>query len=50
VDYDRKSPATEDILTAKVRIKNNAPKDAEMMNFDLDLPPGIEMQDLEVRQ
>jgi uncharacterized protein YfaS (alpha-2-macroglobulin family) len=44
VDYDRKSLATDDLLTAKVRVTNNAPKDAEMVVIDLGLPPGFEVQ------
>jgi uncharacterized protein YfaS (alpha-2-macroglobulin family) len=44
VDYDRKQLATDDMLTEKVRVVNNAPLSAEMVVVDLGVPPGFEVQ------
>jgi uncharacterized protein YfaS (alpha-2-macroglobulin family) len=41
VDYDRTQLATDDILTASVRVVNNDPRDANMVIIDLGLPPGF---------
>lgn len=49
VDYDRTSLATDDILTATVKVTNNDPRDANMVVIDLGLPPGFDVitEDLE---
>ena len=41
VSYDRKQLATNDIITASVRVVNNDPRDANMVVIDLGLPPGF---------
>ncbi len=41
VSYDRKLLATNDIITASVRVVNNDPRDANMVVIDLGLPPGF---------
>jgi uncharacterized protein YfaS (alpha-2-macroglobulin family) len=41
VDYDRTKLATNDIVTASVRVVNNDPRDANMVVIDLGLPPGF---------
>ncbi len=41
VSYDRTQLATDDIITAKVRVVNNDPREANMVVIDLGLPPGF---------
>ncbi len=41
VSYDRKLLATNDVITATVRVVNNDPRDANMVVIDLGLPPGF---------
>jgi uncharacterized protein YfaS (alpha-2-macroglobulin family) len=41
VSYDRTRLATDDIVTASVRVVNNEPLDANMVVMDLGLPPGF---------
>jgi len=43
VSYDRKQLATNDIVTASVRVVNNDPRDANMVVIDLGLPPGFSL-------
>jgi len=43
VDYDRKQLATDDIVTASVRVVNNDPRAANMVVIDLGLPPGFSL-------
>jgi uncharacterized protein YfaS (alpha-2-macroglobulin family) len=43
VSYDRTQLATDDILTASVRVVNNDPRDANMVVIDLGLPPGFSL-------
>ncbi len=43
VEYDRTELATDDIVTASVRVVNNAPRDCNMVVIDLGLPPGFEV-------
>jgi len=41
VSYDRTKLATDDIVTATVRVVNNDPREANMVVIDLGLPPGF---------
>jgi hypothetical protein len=41
VSYDRTKLATDDIVTAAVRVVNNDPREANMVVIDLGLPPGF---------
>ena len=43
VSYDRKQLATNDIVTASVRVVNNDPRAANMVVIDLGLPPGFSL-------
>ncbi|UCC69432.1 MAG: hypothetical protein JSV79_05840, partial [Armatimonadota bacterium] len=43
VEYDRTELATNDIVTASVRVVNNDPRDCNMVVIDLGLPPGFEV-------
>jgi len=43
IDYDRTQLATDDILTASVRVVNNDPREANMVVIDLGLPPGFSL-------
>jgi len=41
VSYDRAKLATDDIITASVRVVNNDPREVKMVVVDLGLPPGF---------
>ncbi|MFB3882196.1 MAG: MG2 domain-containing protein [Armatimonadota bacterium] len=41
VSYDRAKLATDDIITASVRVVNNDPREVQMVVIDLGLPPGF---------
>jgi uncharacterized protein YfaS (alpha-2-macroglobulin family) len=41
VSYDRTKLATDDIVTASVRVVNNDPREVNMVVIDLGLPPGF---------
>ena len=43
VEYDRTELATNDVVTASVRVVNNDPRDCNMVVIDLGLPPGFEV-------
>ncbi len=43
VSYDRTELATDDLLTASVRVVNNDPRKANMVVIDLGLPPGFSL-------
>lgn len=49
VDYDKTELAVNDVVTAKVSVKNNLPGQTEMTIVDLGVPPGfqVERADLE---
>lgn len=49
VDYDKTELAVNDVVTAKVTVKNNMPGQTEMTIVDLGIPPGfqVERADLE---
>jgi uncharacterized protein YfaS (alpha-2-macroglobulin family) len=44
INYDRTRLATDDLLTASVRVVNNDPRECNMVVIDLGLPPGFEVQ------
>lgn len=44
VDYDRSQLAQNDIVTAKVSVRNNQKVDAHQVMVDLGIPPGFELQ------
>jgi uncharacterized protein YfaS (alpha-2-macroglobulin family) len=43
VDYDLTQLATNDVLTASVRVVNNDPRDCNMVVIDLGVPPGFDV-------
>ncbi len=43
VDYDRTHLAQDDIATATATVKNNLPKNANMVMIDLGIPPGFDL-------
>ncbi|NPV48472.1 MAG: hypothetical protein HPY69_16150 [Armatimonadetes bacterium] len=44
LDYDRTTLAKDDMVTAKVSVRNNLPGQTSMIIVDLGLPPGFELQ------
>ena len=44
LDYDRTTLAKDDMVTAKVSVRNNLPGKTSMVIVDLGLPPGFEVQ------
>lgn len=44
LDYDRTTLAKDDMVTAKVSVRNNLPGATSMIIVDLGLPPGFEVQ------
>jgi hypothetical protein len=44
LDYDRTTLAKDDIVTAKVAVRNNLPGTTSMIIVDLGLPPGFDLQ------
>lgn len=44
LDYDRTTLAKDDMVTAKVSVRNNLPGQTSMVIVDLGLPPGFELQ------
>jgi uncharacterized protein YfaS (alpha-2-macroglobulin family) len=44
VDYDKTALAVNDLVTAKVTVKNNMPAQTEMTIVDLGVPPGFQVE------
>lgn len=44
VDYDKTTLAVNDLVTAKVMVKNNLPAQTEMTIVDLGVPPGFQVE------